>query len=117
MANTGEPVELSDLMVDMNERVRALAARLHESIGEQGDEWGFMCECGLVTCHERVHLSLPAYEALRTRGDAVLAAGHVLTEAQRARRRAERLSGEASALRAQAELQTKRARRNTSTQT
>jgi hypothetical protein len=109
MANTGEPVELSDLMVDMNERVRALAARLHE--------WGFMCECGLVTCHERVHLSLPAYEALRTRGDAVLAAGHVLTEAQRARRRAERLSGEASALRAQAELQTKRARRNTSTQT
>jgi hypothetical protein len=112
MADAAEPVGLSDLMADMNERVRALAERLHESIGEQGDEWGFMCECGSSDCHERVDLSLPDYEALRSHGDAVLAAGHVLTDARRASRRAEQLSDEASALCAQAELQTKRARRN-----
>jgi hypothetical protein len=44
----------------------------------------------------------------------VLAGGHVLDPTLGARRRAEQLSDDAAALHAQAEHQTKRARRNTS---
>ena len=71
------------------------------------DLWNFFCECGRADCHEHVSLTIVAYGALRDQdGDGtVLAPGHELSHAERARREALRLRDDATALRAQAELQ------------
>ena len=79
-----------------------------------GEEWEFFCECGRRDCHERVELTAAAYGALRDAGRAILAAGHRLTRAEQARRQALRLRDDASALRAQAELQVGRAKKRRS---
>jgi hypothetical protein len=71
-------------------------------------EWEFFCVCGREDCDEHVSLSLDAYEALRDSDGAVLAPGHRLSQTQRARR----LQEESAALRAQAQHQVERARRN-----
>jgi predicted DNA-binding protein (UPF0251 family) len=76
------------------------------------DTWGFLCECGASECEEWVTLSVPDYEALRNADRPILAPGHALVRQQRSRRTARRLVEEAQALRAQAELQLKRAARN-----
>ena len=76
------------------------------SEGEQ--EWEFFCECGEATCQEHVFLTLDGYVELHESGRAVLADGHKLSQVERARR----LQADAEALRAQAELQVGRAKRN-----
>jgi multidrug efflux pump subunit AcrA (membrane-fusion protein) len=58
--------------------------------------------------HEHVALTVDAYAALHDSGRAVLAPRHRLSQVERARR----LSEEAKALRAQAEHQVKRAKKN-----
>jgi hypothetical protein len=71
-------------------------------------EWEFPCECGHRNCHESVFLTLDAFGALRDRDEAVLAGGHHVSQTARARR----LVDAAKALRAQAEHQVRRARKN-----
>jgi len=63
----------------VNAEIRALASRSAERSGE----WEFLCECGHVACSERVLLTLRSYEALRRRGDDVLAPGHTVDEVAR----------------------------------
>ena len=55
-----------------------------DSIGEE--EWEFFCECCRKDCHAFVSLTVGAYVALRDNGGGVLAAGHRLNPAERARR-------------------------------
>lgn len=71
-------------------------------------EWEFVCECGREECDERVLLTIDAYIALHDHGDAVLADGHQLSQAQRARG----LRDDAEALKHQATHQIKRAKEN-----
>jgi hypothetical protein len=85
-----------------------------DSIAEE-QEWEFFCECGELACHEHVELTIEAYIALQGRGDPVLAPGHHLSHAQRARRvrqAAQAVREESLALRAQAGQQTQRAAKN-----
>ena len=79
---------------------------VRNSDGKQ--EWEFFCECGEENCYEQVFLTLDAYIALRDYDGAVLADGHRLSQVERARR----LRIEAGALRAQAQHQVKRAKKN-----
>jgi hypothetical protein len=74
--------------------------------GEQ--EWEFLCACGRAGCSERVFLTLDDYIALSDSGAVVLAPGHRVSQVGRARG----LSEYAKALRAQAEHQVGRARKN-----
>jgi hypothetical protein len=71
-------------------------------------EWDFMCECGEESCHESVLLPLADFVALRDRGEAVLAPGHRVSPVAHARR----LRSATQALRAQAEHQVRRAKKN-----
>ena len=71
-------------------------------------EWDFMCECGEETCHKFVFLTLDEFVALRDRGEAVLAPEHHLSPVAHARR----VRSATQALRAQAEQQVKRAKKN-----
>jgi len=71
----------------------------------------FTCECGNPDCVEGVLLDPDEYEALRARGDYILAAGHHVSRAEDARRVARRLVDDTQALRAQAEHQQRRLRR------
>ena len=71
-------------------------------------KWDFMCECGGEHCHESVFLTLADFVALRDRGEAVLAPGHRVSPVAHARR----VRSATLALRAQAEQQVKRARKN-----
>ena len=93
----------------------ALLAQVNASIRElAGDsdaaraEWQFFCECGHAGCHEQVVLTLEAYSAIHDGGFAILAPGHRVGQ----RARSVRLREEARALRAQAEHQLHRAKRN-----
>ena len=71
-------------------------------------EWEFMCECGHVSCRETVFLTLDAFETLRDNREAVLAGGHQVSPVTRARR----ARSATQALRAQAEHQVRRAKKN-----
>jgi hypothetical protein len=71
-------------------------------------EWEFMCECGQESCHESVFLTLAAFVALRDGGEAVLAGGHHVSQVAHA----QEVRSATQALRAQAELQVKRAKKN-----
>jgi predicted DNA-binding protein (UPF0251 family) len=71
-------------------------------------EWEFMCECGHDSCQETVFLTLDEFEALRDSRGAVLAEGHEVSQVARARL----LRSAAQALRAQAEHQVRRAKKN-----
>jgi hypothetical protein len=73
--------------------------------------WEFFCECGRPDCGEHVKLSIDEYAGLRDVGDPVLAPGHRLSRAERARRRSHELREGSEALRAQAEHQVRRARK------
>ncbi|MBV8065511.1 MAG: hypothetical protein JO064_08365 [Actinobacteria bacterium] len=66
-----------------------------------------------MDCSRTVPLDLSAYAELRERGGSVLAPGHSVSRAERARRSARELRDAAEALAAQAELQKSRARKNT----
>ena len=71
-------------------------------------DWDFYCECGRPDCHEQVMLTVAAFDWLRGNDLPILAPGHRMSQVTRARM----LRSEAAALRAQAQLQAKRARRN-----
>ena len=71
-------------------------------------EWEFMCECGDEDCHESVFLTVAAFVALRDAGEAVVADGHHVSPAAHARR----VRNATQALRAQAEHQVQRAKKN-----
>ena len=74
--------------------------------GEQ--EWEFFCECGHKDCDEPVFLTLDAYVELREQGGVVLADGHQLSQAERARG----LRADAEALRREATHQVRRTMKN-----
>ena len=90
------------VLADVNQHIGAVAA----GQDEDAPAWEFFCECGRADCHGLVMLTLGEYVALLEAERPVLAPGHRLSQAQRARR----LREEAKALRAQAEQQVKRAR-------
>ena len=103
-------ISSAETLADANENSFRSASG---SIGDEGSEWEFLCECGAVGCQERVFLTLDEYIALRERGGArlagvVLAKGHRQSQIERSRH----LREEAEALKGQAEHQTNRARRN-----
>lgn len=70
------------MLSEVNQRV--LEAALDSVTEEQ--EWEFFCECGNADCHEHVKLTIHAYTVLHDGGGAVLAPGHGLSQAERARR-------------------------------
>jgi hypothetical protein len=71
-------------------------------------EWEFFCECGRPECHEQVTLTIEAFDALRGEDLPVLAPGHRLSQAARARM----LREDAAALLALAQHQVRRAKKN-----
>jgi hypothetical protein len=99
-----------DLVAEVNIHVRELADRLDFTSGDE--DWGFICECSDPDCQQRVELTLAEYDALRRRGEPLLAAGHALTRPEQARRAAAELRAQSLAVRAQAETQLQRARTN-----
>jgi hypothetical protein len=76
--------------------------------------WDFLCECDDEDCQQWVKLTLREYEALLRAEEPVLATGHERSRGERARRSARQLVDEAHALHAQADVQQKRAGRNSS---
>jgi hypothetical protein len=97
-------------LVDVNAGIREAAARLDSSAAEA--LWEFMCECGDPACQATATLTLAQYEELRDGGRPLLADGHELDRAARARRSAGERSEEAHAAQAAARLQHRRARKN-----
>lgn len=102
-SSTGQPSPT----VAANGRIRDLAAEL----GEEYD-WDFLCECDDPFCTERLTLAPSSYDDLRARHVPVLAAGHPVAAAALVRSISAQLREEATALRNQAEQQTRRAHRN-----
>jgi hypothetical protein len=89
-----------------------MAVKRYDLSDREEDTWGFLCECGAEECQEWVTLRVTDYEAYRHAERPILAPGHTLTQVQKSRRTARHLIAEARALRAQAEVQLKRAARN-----
>ena len=72
-----------------------------------GVKWDFFCECGDDACDERIALTQDEYEQLRDSGRPIVARGHQVDKKLRARA----LREDARALRAQAQLQARRAQK------
>ena len=81
---------------------------VRDSVTTGEREWEFLCECGHKNCRATVFLTLDAYAELHSRRQPVLAAGHHVSQAARARQLVEA----AKALRAQAAHQVRRAQKN-----
>jgi hypothetical protein len=96
-------------LLEVNVRIREAALRLDAA--EPEAVWAFLCECGEAGCHAQVRLTLAEYDALKAAERPVLAPGHAASRAAVARRYAEALREDATALRAQAEQQLRRARK------
>ena len=90
----------------VNAAIRDQAAGLEQDT--QPHEWEFWCECGEPSCRRGVWLTLAQYEQLRDHRHAILTPGHEVSEVARAAILVE----EASALRAEAEHQVRRAKKN-----
>lgn len=103
-------MQQEQVMVVVNAEIRAFADRFSPA----HEEWEFICECGCSDCAEHVPLGLTAYDHLRQTGQPVLAEGHPLARARRARDDARAAQQDAAALRAQARHQLRRAKRNQS---
>jgi rubrerythrin len=103
-----ENLDLADLLSEVNARVRELA----DWQSQGTDDWDFRCECGETDCHETVSLTVAEYELLRAGGSPILAEGHEPCRARVAREVSSELRRESEALREQARLQARRARRN-----
>jgi hypothetical protein len=98
-------------MRSVNAGIAVVAAAFERTVDEPL-RWGFACECGDAGCTAWVDLDLAAYTAVRSDGTgAVLAEGHILSRARRARRHAAQLREDAAAVCAQARHQAARARR------
>jgi hypothetical protein len=101
----------STARADTNRNIRMAVKRF--DLSDVGTEtWDFLCECGDDGCENWITLTLAEYEALRAKGEPILAAGHTVGNAALARRKAQALAEEAKALRAQADIQKKRAARH-----
>jgi hypothetical protein len=96
-----DPVLKTFLLSEVNHHIRDLAADTDSDVAE----WEFFCECGEKECKAQVTMTLAEYAALNDGGEPVLAAGHRLSQTERA----QRLREEAQALLAQAEQQVRRA--------
>jgi hypothetical protein len=101
-----------DVLLELNVHVHEAAKRF-EGAEPERDLWDFTCECGAPDCHVTVSLTLAEYEAVRAADRPLLAAGHEACRAAKARERALELRADSAALQAQAEVQQKRAQRNT----
>ena len=99
------------LLLEVNSNIGADAHDLPpEEQAARG--WDFLCECGDGSCNELVHLTLAGYDELRAVDGFVLVATHTLQRAEAARAWARELRDGAVALRARAQHQRKRARKN-----
>jgi hypothetical protein len=103
--------ESSATRKELNRNVR-MAVKRFDLSGLDEETWDFLCECGADDCQEWVTLRVAEYEALQRADEPILASGHTLSLGQRSRRRARRIVDDAHALKAQAKLQVKRAKRN-----
>jgi hypothetical protein len=84
-----------------NEHVRQTVDAVGDE--ETGQEWSFFCECGDPQCEATVRLRVETYDAIvRASDEHVLAPGHVVERAERARRRAADVRESAQALHGQA---------------
>jgi hypothetical protein len=97
--------------MELNRQVR-MAVKRFDLSDTEAETWSFLCECGDDGCQEWVTLPVEGYEALQRADQPILAPGHSLSPSQRSRRQARRLRDDSKALRAQAEHQLKRAKRN-----
>lgn len=67
------------LLRQVNERIEELAGRTVTQ-----EQIGFICECGVVSCIDQVHLEPPEYEELRTNArQFVTVPGHETPELER----------------------------------
>ena len=64
---------MSELLVEVNRRIRDLAAKVDP---QDVSSWEFVCECGEAGCMERVGLPLARYDALRNADGGLFAPGH-----------------------------------------
>ena len=103
--------ESSAARVELNRQMR-LAVKRFDLSESEAETWSFLCECDEESCQEWVTLPVVGYEALQRADQPILAPGHSLSPSRWSRRKARRLRDDAKALGAQAEHQTKRARRN-----
>jgi hypothetical protein len=103
--------ESSAAFVELIRQMR-MAAQRSDTSENEAETWSFLCECGDDSCREWVTLPVSGYEALQRADQPILAPGHSLSASERTRRQARRLRDDAKALRAQAEQQTKRAKKN-----
>jgi hypothetical protein len=96
---------------EVNRNVR-MAVKRFDAPDLADETWDFLCECGADQCKEWVTLTLTKYEELLQAEEPILVPGHRLTRSERARRRSRKLADDAHALRAQSDVQQKRAGRN-----
>jgi len=106
-----EHTETSATRAEANRNLR-MAVKRFDLSGRDEDTWDFLCECGAADCREWVTMPISKYTMLQRQRSSILAPGHSLDRGQWARRMARRLAEETQALRAQAELELKRAARN-----
>jgi hypothetical protein len=113
MAGVGDPgAEGRELAaVELNAAILRAALRL--DVPEEECEWDFKCECGASDCSVMVSMTLVEFDRLHAMEELILADGHTVTRAEKARRRAKQLREETAALREQARHQYRRARRST----
>lgn len=97
--------------MELNRQMRMAVKRFDLSESD-GESWAFLCECGDGLCQEWITLPVKKYEALQRADQPILAPGHTLSAPQKTRRQARRLADDAKALRAQADVQAKRSKRN-----
>jgi hypothetical protein len=69
--------ERARLMRNVNDGIAFFAGDLKPSDPLVPDRWPFVCECGTPDCVQWVELDLGAFAEIRSRGDALLAPGHV----------------------------------------
>jgi CheY-like chemotaxis protein len=96
---------------ELNEEIRAAASKLDAA--EQSMSWEFRCECGATDCEAMVALTSVEFDALKAREEPALATGHTVSRASVAHRKSRRSANDASALRAPAVQQQRRARKRT----
>jgi hypothetical protein len=97
--------------VELNAAIWRAAVRL--DVPEEDSTWDFRCECGAADCTALVSITLTEFDHLHGAEQLILADGHTVTRAEKARRKAKQLRDEAAALREQAKHQHGRARKHT----
>ena len=84
MESRGDRISKNEaLFRDVNERVRAIDARLTDVNDDAGQLWEFLCECGDATCIERVSMTNAEYEQVRAKPTLfAVVAGHERTDGE-----------------------------------